>query len=104
LAKSLLYGIIINKNTRCDINDMTIEQTVEIPADHRRAIEVPPEIPAGTAKITLSISPKAKPARLSRQIKFDPRLKGAVDPAMYSKGEIKGDIIGPFYDEWEKGH
>jgi hypothetical protein len=28
---------------------MTIEQTVEIPADHRLTIEVPPEIPAGRA-------------------------------------------------------
>jgi hypothetical protein len=29
---------------------MTIEQTVEIPANHRLTIEVPPEIPAGRAK------------------------------------------------------
>ncbi|MDR1445848.1 MAG: hypothetical protein LBI90_03010, partial [Treponema sp.] len=28
---------------------MTIEQTVEIPANHRLIIEVPPEIPAGRA-------------------------------------------------------
>jgi hypothetical protein len=28
---------------------MTIEQTVEIPPDHRLTIEVPPEIPAGRA-------------------------------------------------------
>ena len=27
---------------------MIIEQTVEIPADHRLTIDVPPEIPAGT--------------------------------------------------------
>jgi hypothetical protein len=83
---------------------MTIEQTVEIPASHRLTIEVPPEIPAGRAKIRLSISPKAKPVKMSRQIRFDPRLKGAVDPAMYGKGEVTGDIIGPFYDEWESGH
>lgn len=31
---------------------------------------------------------------------FDPRLKGAVDPAMFRKGKINGDIIGPFHEEW----
>jgi hypothetical protein len=29
---------------------MTIEQTVEIPADHRLTIEVPPEVPAKTGR------------------------------------------------------
>jgi hypothetical protein len=82
---------------------MTIEQTVEIPADHRLILELPQEIPAGKAEITLSISPKARPVKAPRQTAFDPRLKGAVDPAMYGKGEVTGDIIGPFYDEWEKG-
>jgi hypothetical protein len=99
LAKFPRCGII--ENTR---SDMTIEQIVDIPADRRLVFEIPPNIPTGRAKITLSISPKAKPAKMSRQMKFDPRLTGAVDPAMYGKGEIIGDIIGPFYDEWEKGH
>jgi hypothetical protein len=36
---------------------MTIEQTVEIPADHRLYIDVPPYIPEGKATITLSIIP-----------------------------------------------
>jgi hypothetical protein len=70
---------------------MTIEQTIEIPADRRLVLDLPEDIPAGTAKITLSISP------------FDPRLEGSVDPAMYGKGAVTGDIIGPFYDEWEQG-
>jgi hypothetical protein len=34
---------------------MTIEQTVEIPADHRLVIEVPPEIPAG--RVVLAFTP-----------------------------------------------
>jgi hypothetical protein len=34
---------------------------------------------------------------------FDPRLKGLVSPALYRKGKINGDIIGPFHDEWENG-
>ena len=33
---------------------MTIEQTVEIPADHRLTLEVPPEIPAGKAVIAFT--------------------------------------------------
>jgi hypothetical protein len=36
---------------------MTIEQTVEIPADHRLYIDVPPYIPEGKATITFSIAP-----------------------------------------------
>jgi hypothetical protein len=35
----------------------TIEQTVEIPADHRLYIDIPPYIPEGKATITLSIDP-----------------------------------------------
>jgi hypothetical protein len=34
---------------------MTIEQTVEIPANHRLTIEVPPEIPAGRAKAAITL-------------------------------------------------
>jgi hypothetical protein len=38
---------------------MTIEQTVEIPADHRLTIEVPREIPAGRA--VLAFTPVSLP-------------------------------------------
>jgi hypothetical protein len=31
---------------------------------------------------------------------FPSFLKGAVHPDLYGKGEITGDIIGPFYEEW----
>lgn len=31
---------------------------------------------------------------------FDPCLEGLVNPAAYRKGEILGDIIGPFHEEW----
>jgi hypothetical protein len=79
---------------------MTIEQTVEIPASlasngkRRLTIDVPPEVPAG--RVVLSFTPAHTATR------FDTRLWNAVDPAMYGKGEISGDIIGPFYDEWER--
>jgi hypothetical protein len=38
---------------------MTIEQTVEIPADHRLTLEVPREIPAGRAILTFTLVPAA---------------------------------------------
>jgi hypothetical protein len=31
---------------------------------------------------------------------FPAFLKGVVDPAMFRKGSINGDIIGPFHEEW----
>jgi hypothetical protein len=37
---------------------MTIEQTVEISADHRLVIEVPPEIPAGRAVLAFTPAPE----------------------------------------------
>jgi hypothetical protein len=36
---------------------MTIEQTVEIPADHRLVLEVPQEVPAGKAVIAFTPVP-----------------------------------------------
>ena len=36
---------------------MTIEQTVEIPADHRIFLDVPPDIPQGKAWIAATILP-----------------------------------------------
>ena len=32
---------------------------------------------------------------------IDPRLIGVVNPELYGKGKICGDIIGPFHEEWE---
>ncbi|MCC8166627.1 MAG: hypothetical protein LIQ31_10870 [Planctomycetes bacterium] len=31
---------------------------------------------------------------------FDLRLEGIVNPAVFKKGKITGDIIGPFHDVW----
>jgi hypothetical protein len=43
-------------------------------------------------------------AEVSYPPDFDPRLKGLVSPALYRKGTVNGDIIGPFHDEWENGY
>jgi hypothetical protein len=42
---------------------MTIEQTVEIPANRRLTLDLPDETPAGTVKIELSIYPIAGASR-----------------------------------------
>jgi hypothetical protein len=43
---------------------MTLQQTVEIPADHRLFIDVPQEIPAGTATFRLEwIKPPVEPKK-----------------------------------------
>jgi hypothetical protein len=47
---------------------MTIEQTVEIPADHRLYIEVPREVPAGRA--VLAFTPVSVPETEKKQEKI----------------------------------
>jgi hypothetical protein len=39
---------------------MTIEQTIEIPANHLLTLEVPSEIPTGRARMALTINPAAE--------------------------------------------
>jgi hypothetical protein len=39
---------------------MTIEQTVEIPADHRLVVNLPDHIPSGTADLEITIVPRKK--------------------------------------------
>jgi hypothetical protein len=44
---------------------MTIEQTVEIPANHRLVIDVPAEVPVGRAVITFTPAADQKPRKVS---------------------------------------
>jgi hypothetical protein len=39
---------------------MTIEQTIEIPADHRLVLNVPEYIPSGMADVEITILPRKK--------------------------------------------
>ncbi|GHV81210.1 hypothetical protein AGMMS49944_30010 [Spirochaetia bacterium] len=39
---------------------MTIEQTIDIPTDHRLILDLPQEVPAGKAKIKVFIKPFSK--------------------------------------------
>jgi hypothetical protein len=38
---------------------MTIEKTVEIPADRRLTLEIPPTVPPGRARLEVIITPEA---------------------------------------------
>ena len=55
---------------------MTITQTVEIPPDRRLTIEVPREIPVGSARLELNVIPFAK-----KEEKAEPHLKTLVGVA-----------------------
>ncbi len=52
------------------------------------------------AAIVTLLREKVGTNELGRPPEFDPRLEGAVDPAMLGRGRIVGDIVGPFHDEW----
>ncbi|MDR1176364.1 MAG: hypothetical protein LBK83_12960 [Treponema sp.] len=54
---------------------MTIEQTVDIPADHRLYIDVPPYIPEGRVTITFSIAP-ANSKEASQSVKTWQSFRG----------------------------
>jgi hypothetical protein len=84
---------------------MTIEQTVEIPVDRRLVVELPADVPAGTAIVKLSISPKEKPAKMSRQMcnimKFYGCLKDS--PAFESDPvEIQRQMRSEWDRPWDK--
>jgi len=53
--------------TPCYNFDMTIEQTIEIPAAHRIFLDLPLEFPVGRAKMELTITPE--PALQEKTIK-----------------------------------
>jgi hypothetical protein len=54
---------------------MIIEQTIEVPADHRLLLEIPATIPRGKAKIALHITPfEANPGE-SKRLAFQSFMK-----------------------------
>jgi hypothetical protein len=40
---------------------MTIEQTIEIPENHRLFFDIPRNIPSGRAKVALTVTPESSP-------------------------------------------
>jgi hypothetical protein len=66
---------------------MTIEQTIEIPVDHRLTIEVPPEIPAGRAILTFTPAGETRPRR-----RLTERQKAAIEKCWgIAKGILSSD-------------
>ncbi|MDR1576539.1 MAG: hypothetical protein LBS37_11085 [Treponema sp.] len=61
---------------------MTIEQTVEIPADHRLVIEVPPEIPTGRAKAALTLVFETETTKAASEKWVNPLLGLAKDSSL----------------------
>jgi hypothetical protein len=59
---------------------MTIEQTIEVPANRRLTIDIPPEVPSGiTARVELKLFPfvknEDKPAEANAQAGKLPKLR-----------------------------
>jgi hypothetical protein len=55
---------------------MTLEQTVEIPKNHRISIQVPPEVPVGRAKIVIFPEPATKkPVKHQQKESLDETLE-----------------------------
>jgi hypothetical protein len=68
---------------------MTIEQTVEIQADHRLVMELPLEIPLGRAKVEVTVTPEAISSH-----RLTPRQLAAIEKCRgIAKGILSSDDI-----------
>ncbi|GHV84442.1 hypothetical protein AGMMS50230_00500 [Spirochaetia bacterium] len=94
---------------------MTIEQTVEIPASHRLTIEVPREVPAGKARLTVTSEMELSIGGGSRiplvswfQRRREERFRRAVmefagclkDSPAFAGDSVQ--VIREMRDEWDK--
>jgi hypothetical protein len=71
---------------------MTIEQTIEIPADHRLTLEIPLEIPAGKARVALIFSPVVEQVPLER-------VRTPIKPLRSLRGMSKGqDTMDAYFE------
>ncbi len=79
---------------------MTIEQTVQIPADHRVLLEflAPQEIPEGVAEVTVIINPSVAPKKIQANRPPISRYFGILSPNAYGDGVSYQRKIR---DEWD---
>ena len=92
---------------------MIVEQTVEIPVDHRLVIDVPREIPAGPAILTFTLTSAAKVSspytaaealRMAEERAADPNRKPISRHFGKHKGIFGGDGVAyqrAIRDEWD---
>ncbi|MDR1277540.1 MAG: hypothetical protein LBK02_02185 [Treponema sp.] len=84
---------------------MTIEQTVEIPADHRIVLELPVDVPIGAAKLKVFIShasgPSEKPRKMSRQMRKMMKLYGCFKDSPVFKDDSV-EIQRQMRSEWDR--
>jgi hypothetical protein len=70
---------------------MTIEQIVEIPADRKITVELPPNIPTGAARLKLSVShgggTAKKTGKISRQMRKLLKLYGCLRDSPVFEGD-----------------
>jgi hypothetical protein len=60
---------------------ITLEQTVEIPADRRLYLELPKTVPSGQTKITLNFEPPVPQPVAPGKRKLSPELQAAIKEA-----------------------
>jgi hypothetical protein len=84
---------------------MTIQQTIEIPADRRVhfEFEVPEDIPAGTAELEYELIEKEAAAKTAKRVAEGRRPFEGLRGALQNSGVFSGDpveIIRKMRDEW----
>jgi len=75
---------------------MSVTQTVEIPANHRLIIDVPPEVPAG--RTIISFTPAMKAQTVSTNRKPISEYFGILSPDTYGDGVAYQRNLR---DEWD---
>jgi len=91
---------------------MTITQTVQIPADRRLVIEVPPQIPPGMAQVELRVVPFVEKSNKSEPplkclegvdtTRVDKLLGAAVNPGKKTYDELREEGMKEKYGEYFK--
>ena len=80
---------------------MTIEQTVEIPANHRLVLDLPREIPQGKARFTATVTPVAEPPAAPSGLTLSERFAGALRLSG-AKYESLQNALRQSRDEWNR--
>jgi hypothetical protein len=88
---------------------VTIEQNIEIPADRRITLELPADIPTGTARIKVFVSPDTKAAektvKMSRQMRKIMQFYGCLKDSPVFEGdpvEIQRGMRSEWDRPWDK--